>query len=188
VRHFLQKRVGRDALAALHKTLIQAMEGAATTTDEKVRRYYYYYRPTHLAAAGERPALDAILENPAWLREKFNALGSSQPLIADFEQFGHGNAQALIDRALRMTSGICARDKRQFIPQLFGRLMGQAGAAPFCAAARQLVETPALLTLRPSLTLSGPELGRLEGHGGWVWTLAVLPDGRLASGSLTRPY
>ena len=34
---------------------------------------------------------------------------------------------------------------------------------------------------------TGKETARLEGHDGWVCALAVLPDGRLASGSTTAP-
>jgi len=177
VRHFLQERAGKDAPAALHRTLLRALDGAGTDADEAVRRYDYLYRPAHLAGAGERAALDALLENPAWLQAKLNALESPQPLIADYEQFGQGEVQGLIGRTLRLTSGICARDKRQLIPQLVGRLMAQAEAAPFCASARPLAQRPALLTSRPSLTPPGAELARLEGHGGSV------PDGRLASGS-----
>jgi WD40 repeat protein len=183
VRHFLQEQAGKDELAALHKTLLEAMEGAGTEADEAVRRYYYLYRPAHFAAAGERASLDALLEDPGWLQAKLNALESPQSLIADFEQFGQGRVQDLVGRTLRLTSGICARDKRQLLPQLHGRLMTQAGTAPFCAAARQLAQRPALLTSRSSLTLLGVELARFEGHGAPVNALAVLPDGRLASGS-----
>jgi len=34
--------------------------------------------------------------------------------------------QKLIGRTLRLTAGICARDQRQLIPQLLGRLMTNA--------------------------------------------------------------
>ena len=55
VRHFLQKREGKEALAALHKTLLSAMEGLdAPGPDEALRRDHYLYRPVHLAAAGEQ--------------------------------------------------------------------------------------------------------------------------------------
>ena len=79
--------------------------------------------------------------------------------------------QNLIGRTLRLTTGICAR------------LMACAdpAAAPFLRRAHNLIEPPALLPARPSLTPPGAESARLEGHTDWVAALAVLPGGRLAS-------
>jgi WD domain, G-beta repeat/APAF-1 helical domain len=182
-RQYLQEQAGKDALAALHNTLLQALDGLGNNTDEAARSYYFSYRARHLADAGNRAALDALLEDPAWLQAKLHALESLQTLIADYDQFGQGQVQHLIGRTLRLTSGICARDKRQLLPQLHGRLMAQAPAAAFCAAVFAVLKRPALLTSRASLTPPGAELPRLEGHGGGVNALAVLPDGRLASGS-----
>jgi WD40 repeat protein len=182
-RHFLQEQAGQDALAALHNTLLQALDGLDNAADEPPRRYDFLYRARHLADAGNRAALDALLENPGSLQAKLNALESPQALIADYDQFGHGQVQHLIGRTLRLTSEICKRDKRQLLPQLHGRLMSQPSAASFCAATRALVRGPALLTLRASLAPPGAELTRLEDHDGPVTALAVLPDGRLASGS-----
>ena len=72
MRHFLQEKAGKDALAALHKRLLKALDGidADAGADEASRRYYYLYRPAHLAAAGERAALDALLLDPCWLKRK----------------------------------------------------------------------------------------------------------------------
>ena len=106
-------------------------------------------------------------KSPDWVQQKFDPSGI-QPLVADYEELGRSQLQRDIGRTLRLTSGICARDKRQLLPQLLGRLMSQAGAVPFCAAGRQLVQRPALMTLRPSLTPPGAELVRLEGHRGYV--------------------
>jgi WD40 repeat protein len=183
VRHFVQNQAGKNGLAALHKRLLEALEGIDTSADETSRRYFFVHRPVHLSDAGERTALDALLLDPSWLQAKLNALGSPQALVADYDQFAQGEVQDLIGRTLRLTSGICARDKRQLLPQLHGRLMGQGGAADFCANARKLVVPPAILTFGPSLTPPGAELARLEGHTDEVWALAVLRDGRLASGS-----
>jgi hypothetical protein len=76
VRHFLQTQAGNDALIALHKALLQAMAAADSDADESVRRYYYLHRAVHLAAAG----WDALLEDPAWLQTKLDALGSLKSL------------------------------------------------------------------------------------------------------------
>ncbi len=68
-----------------------------------------------------------LLLDPAWLKAKLEATGAPSALVADYEQFGVGEAQSLIGRTLRLTSGICARDPRQLLPQLMGRLQGFEG-------------------------------------------------------------
>jgi WD40 repeat protein len=97
--------------------------------------------------------------------------------------------QSLVGRTLRLTAGICARDPRQLMPPLLGRLSRTASvdhtAPTFLAAVRRQVILPAILTQRPSLTPPGAEIARLEGHRDSVQALVVLPDGRLASGSRT---
>jgi WD40 repeat protein len=188
VRRFLQEQAGKDALATLYTHLLKALDGIDTDAgaDEASRRYYFLHRPAHLAEAGERAALDVLLLDPKWLQAKLNALGSPQALIADYEQLGRGEAQNLIGRALRLTSGICARDKRQLLPQLHGRLLAQSAASAFCAEARRLAVAPAIVTCHPSLTPPVAEMARLEGHVSYVTALAALPDGRLASGSHDR--
>ena len=72
-------------MAALHKRLLKALDGidAETGADEASRRYYFLHRPAHLDAAGDRTALDALLQDPAWLKAKLEATGSPQDLIAD---------------------------------------------------------------------------------------------------------
>jgi hypothetical protein len=76
------------------------------------------------------------------------------PLIADYERFATGQPQNLVGRTLRLTAGICARDPRQLIPQLLGRLMHSQGSvmANFLDATRRQIVPPALITQRPSLT------------------------------------
>ncbi len=168
----------------LHKRLAAYFESQATRQGD---RAIYSKRclselPYQLRFANEKAQLDQILESPDWIEQKFNAFGT-QTVANDYEQFGHGELQQLIGRTLRLVWGICARDKRQLLAQLHGRLMAYQDAAPFCATARQLVQKPALLTSLASLTLADAELMRLEGHSGYVNALTVLPGGRLASGS-----
>ena len=83
---------GKEALAALHKILLQALDGIETAADadEASIRYYCLFRPMHLAAAGERKALDAVLEDPAWLKAKLDAIHMPRSLIADYDRYGHG--------------------------------------------------------------------------------------------------
>jgi WD40 repeat protein len=150
-----------------------------------VGHYYYLYLPHHLAAAGDRAKLDGLLLDPAWLQAKLDATHNPQTLVADYEQHGAGETQSLIGRTLRLTSGICARDPRQLLPQLLGRLMRclNSQSAAFLAVARRLVRPPAILCQDGSLTPPGAEIARLEGISHAVAALCALPDGRLASGS-----
>ena len=190
-RHYLQDEAKRKGhLVAQHKRLIQAMGDMGGSTDAAAvdTDYFYRYLPSHLADAGDRETLDALLLDPGWLQAKLDATNSPQALVADYEQHGVGQMQNFIGRTLRLTASICARDQRQLIPQLLGRLMACADpvAPTFLSSARRLIRPPALITQRLSLTPPGAEAARLEGHTGEVNALALLRDGRLASGSADK--
>jgi WD40 repeat protein len=186
-RYFLEGEAKREnALAALHQRLAHAMAGIRNKADAHAAEAEYLYRflPHHLAAAGDRSGLDALLLDPAWLRDKLAATGSPQALVGDYEQHAQGQMQSLIGRTLRLTTGICTRDPRQLLPQLFGRLMACPDpATEFAARTRAMIRRPALLPMLASLTPPGAEIMRLEGHTTRVTAIAVLPDGRIASGS-----
>ena len=185
-RHYLlyeAKKLG--TLAGLHRRLVDAMEGLGTgapgaSSDED--EYYYRHLAVHLAEAGLRDRLDALLLDPGWLQDKLATTANPHLLFADYQQFGRGETQSLIRRTLQLITGICARDQRQLLPQLLGRL---ACADPplraFHARARGLLRSPAIITQRFSLMPPGVETARLEGHDSEVNALAVLPDGQLAS-------
>ena len=133
VRQFLQDRIGKDGLIAQHQRLIHAMGdiGGAKETPAAEAQYFYLHLPHHLSAAGDRETLDALLLDPGWLRAKFEATRSPQALVADYEQHSHGQMQSLIGRTLRLTAGILARDERQLLPQLLGRLIACEDARGF---------------------------------------------------------
>jgi hypothetical protein len=124
IRHFLRDQAGKERLLAGHKCLSRALEGIAGSNkvDALTRHYYYFYLPHHLADAEERERLDRLLLDPGWLREKLAAT-APQALVSDYEQHGVGEAQNLIGRTIRLASGILARDSRQLMPQLLGRLI-----------------------------------------------------------------
>ena len=189
IRHFLRDQAGKGRLIAQQKALVASLEGAVNAgADERTRRYFHRSLPHHLAEAGEREKLDAVLLDPAWLKAKLAATGNTQLLIADYKLYGAGEAQNLIGRTLPLIGGICARDPRQLPVQLATRLMGfeEVVATGFVVKTRQLISHPAIIPLRPSLTPPGAETARLEGHFGAVTALCLLPDGRLALGSYDR--
>ena len=76
VRHFLRDRAGKERLVAQHKALAAILEGASDAEDERTRRYLYRSLPHHLAEAGEREKLDALLLDPGWLKAKLDATGN----------------------------------------------------------------------------------------------------------------
>ena len=190
VRQFLRDQAGRDGLAAQHESLLRAMEGMADADVEGTieKQYYYQYLPMHLDAAGQRDALDRLLLDPGWLKAKLEVTKSPIMLVNDYEQFGVSEAHNLIGRTLRLIAGICTRDPRQLLPQLYGRLMASPPVMEtgFVDRLAKELPLPSLITTRPSLTPPGAENARLEGLTDEVRALAVLPDGRLASGAYDK--
>jgi WD40 repeat protein len=186
-RRFLQDQAGKEGLISLHEQLLRLFVdvNAPPQGDELSWRYFCLYRSHHLAQAGDLEAVNKLLLDPGWLMTKLAAAGSAQALVADYERYGTSDLQKFIGRTLRLTARICARDQRQFMPQLLGRLMGcnAPGTADFLKAARRHLWRPAILTYLFSLTGSGAETDRIEGPGGTVYTICALPDGRLASAS-----
>jgi len=188
-RHYLlDEAKKRGSLAGLHRRLVEAIEvlgrhAPDPSADDIV--YYYQYLPAHLDAGGLRDAMDVLLLSPEWLNNKLVALGDPLTLIADYQQFGRGATQVIIGRTLQLISSICARDPRQLLPQLIGRLMDFPGVelSSFLTRARKTLRPPTLVPQHPSLTSAGEETARLEGHRRGVNAMVMLPDGRLASGS-----
>ena len=163
-RHFLHDRAGKDGLVAQHKQLVAALDGTANAdSDARARRYFYLYLPHHLADGDEREKLDALLLDPAWLKAKLDATGSLSPLVSDYQLYGVGEARSLIGRTLRLIGGICARDARQLLQQLAGRLASfeAIGASGFLEDARRLVPRPGIVPLKAGLTQPGAETARL---------------------------
>jgi putative hemolysin len=187
VRHFLRDSVSAAGLIAQNKHLLRALEGLGGSgeADPATLRYYYLYRAYHLAQAKDRQTLDALLQDPSWLVSKLAAIGDPQALIADYEQYGVGETQNLIHRTLRLTAGICGRDRRQLIPQLVSRMMfsDNLTVKQFLEAARVQLIRPAILTQYFSLFAPSGETTRLAGSYGGGDSLCVLADGRLASGA-----
>jgi WD40 repeat protein len=189
IRSFLRVHFSTE-IVARHRRLLAVLNdlGKSGEGDPQTKLYFYLHLPYHLAETNEREWLDQLLLDPSWLKGKFASTGNIGALIADYDQYGRGEAQSLIGRTLRLAAGICARDPRQLLPQLLGRLMASEGvvATGFLEAARLETSAPAIVVRSSSLTPPGAETARLDGHSDGISALCVLPDGRIASGSGDR--
>jgi hypothetical protein len=160
-------------------------------------RAYYDRRslselPTQLHHARRWSRLDEILMAPDWMQQKLGVSGP-RPLIDDY-QYARTQAQKLTGQTLELVAGPLARDQRQLMPQILGRMRADLADDPAEAAAidgllrdaRALVTPPALVP-RWSQQLTapgGPEISRFEGHSGGVEAVAFSSDGRhIVSGS-----
>jgi len=96
----------------------------------------------------------------------------------------------LLQATLRLSMHVVAKDRNQFASQMRGRLLAylaRPGIADFLDRLDACTPRPRLRPLLPALEAAGGAAHRvLEGHSGWVYAVAVTPDGRYAvSGSVS---
>jgi len=191
VRHFLRDQAGEVELAALHGRLAQVLKAVAIEDadrdgeqgDMAERRYACTHLAAHLAEAGALHDLCGLLLNPGYLKAKLQATGTVIGLISDYFLYGTTETHRHIGRTLKLISGICMRDPRQMLPQLYGRLMGLdvPETATFVEAVRAHMRGPLLVPIQTSMNApAGAEAARLDEFGCGIVGLTVLPDGRLA--------
>ena len=77
--------------------------------------------PYHLAMAGRQQALEGLLMDPNWIRNKMKVCGM-QALLHDYERTGESRACALTGGALRLSAPVLMEDPSQLAVQLEGRL------------------------------------------------------------------
>ncbi len=118
-----------------------------------------------------------------WLAAKLGAVGPAL-LPSDYDDLVIGGEQGvLMADALLLSGHVLGRHPEQLAGQLLGRLGPERGPdiARLLEDARDRVEKPALLPVRPILTPPGTGLvRRLEGHEGGIWAVALTADGRRA--------
>ncbi|MBL8558793.1 MAG: AAA family ATPase [Hyphomonadaceae bacterium] len=186
VAEVVRARIYEPEKAALHESLSAYFDPPAPSSeaDPPWTRRGFIELPFQLYHARMRERLDELFTDPVWIDRNIEALGRVNQIVADYERFENASdpLQPLIRRALSLAGGIIAREPSQRITQLHGRLLGVASQTFLDRLARRMPEG-ALHTLCPSLTPPGRETARLEGHRYWVNALAMLPDGRLASGA-----
>ncbi|MCX5960863.1 MAG: NB-ARC domain-containing protein, partial [Cyanobacteria bacterium] len=186
LRTFLGQTLGQAGLAQAHAGLIEAWGDPHQLPHPYAWRWIGY----HLEAAGRQSQLDGLLLDCPWLQAKLNATG-----IAALErEFDHGSAAAALQRlrrVLRNASHVLAAHPEQFPSQLLARWPTAPPGGPSDPAATrlrdqastQLQKAGGLRPLTASLLADQALLRTLTGHGSTVNALAVLPDGRLASGA-----
>jgi WD40 repeat protein len=186
LRTFLGQTLGQAALAQAHAGLIDSWGDPHQLPHPYAWRWIGY----HLEAAGRQSQLDGLLLDCPWLQAKLNATG-----IAALErEFDHASATAALERLRRRlvnASHVLAAQPEQLPSQLLARWPTDPLSGPTDAAASrlrdqaiaQLRKAGAPRPLTASLFVSEALLRTLTGIEGTVHSLAVLTDGRLASGS-----
>ena len=183
-RDFVRKRA--SDLPARHVRLVEAyrsqcQNGWASGPDDG---YFFRFLPHHLAAAGRRDELKALLADYAWIEAKLKAT-DVQSVISDYDLVANEPDLSLVQRALRLSIPALSRDWTHLPSQLIGRLR-EIDEPRIRALLEKASAGPGTAWLCPqtaSLTAPGPLLQTFEGHTDAVTALAVLPDGRALSGS-----
>jgi WD40 repeat protein len=143
--------------------------------------YYFENLVHHLAAAGLRDEVRAVLLDLRWLSAKLAATDVTA-LLADFELADEPDAAVRDVRdALRMSAHILAKHPGQLQAQLIGRLAGRAPepVQRLIAAARDWHGEAWLCPARASLTgPGGPLLRSLAGHTSFIPALACSHNSR----------
>ena len=185
VRDYLVEGWKREpAMLRLHESLLAALGDlrAASFETDGERRYTYAHGPRHLAAAGRKERLSALLADPGWMQEKLDLMGP-QSLISDYHAHGADRAHELIRGVLDLSGRILASAPGQLAAQMLARLAPHdaEGMDAFLVAASTCLVSPALVPSRPTFTTPGAEVRRFEGHRGIVSGLAVLDARRFVS-------
>src|SRR5512144_2807298 len=83
--------------------------------------YFFPFLPYHLAAAGRRDELKALLADYAWIEAKLKAT-DVQSVISDYDLVANEPGLSLVQRALRLSIPALSRDRTYLLGQLIGRL------------------------------------------------------------------
>jgi WD40 repeat protein len=184
VRQVLIEKL-ESGVSVLHRHLLDTFQPASGSWSDLLVEERYIWRNLvgHFLGAGRKEELRRLLMDLSFLQAKLNATDVNA-FMADYESFVYEERELqLVRDALRLSAHVLARDRQQLASQLFGRLTGLPGKS-----IEKLVNRAGdQLRLRPrkaSLTQpGGPLLLILEGHSGWVRTVALVDGRRAISGS-----
>jgi WD40 repeat protein len=174
IRSWLASQLGDPS--TLHGRLIDGWGDPHKLPDAYAWRWIAY----HLAAAGRVGVLRTLLLDPEWIEAKLRAT-SPNALSDDYAAVPSDTDLAAIQKAIRLSTHVLARDPAELQGQLMGRL--RAFDSPVIGEfLDRLASSPRKPWLRPAsacLTPPGSPLIRvIEGHQGHIRSVAVTPDGR----------
>jgi WD40 repeat protein len=185
IRAYLLKK-GEGHLPEWHRRLLDACCPANGLWPDLPREesYLWNHLVHHMMEAGRNDVCRDLLLDFQYLRSKL-AAKDVNALLADYSAFAEKDQELRLMRdALRLSAHVLARNPLQLREQLWGRLLGRREAG--IRAVLQASEGSGISWLRPrraSLTRPGGPLIRIIDHLGEALALAVLPDGRVVSGS-----
>jgi WD40 repeat protein len=185
IRAYLLKK-GESHLVAWHRRLLDACRPANGRWPDLPREESYLWNHLihHLLGAGQSDVCRALLLDFHYLRSKLSATDVNA-LLADYSSFAEQDAELrLVRDALRLSAHVLARSPVELPGQLWGRLLGrqEAGIRSLLQASED-AGAPWLRPRKATLTRPGGALIRTIDHPGSPEALAVLPDGRVVSGS-----
>jgi WD40 repeat protein len=188
IRAYLLKK-GESHLVAWHRHLLDACRPVNGHWPDLPRdeSYLWNHLIHHLLGAGQSDVCRNLLLDFHYLRSKLRATDVNA-LLADYSSLAENDQEfRLVSDALRLSAHVLARDPAEFQGQLLGRLLDRQEAG-----IRGLLQVsgisgaPWLRPRKASLTRPGGALIRTIVHPGRAYALAVLPDGRVVSGSSNR--
>ena len=185
IRAYLLKK-GESHLIEWNRRLLDVFRPANGCWPDLPREESYLWNHLfhHLIEAGERDVCQNLLLDFQYLRSKLGATDINA-LLADYSAFAEKDAELrLIRDALRLSAHILAGNPYQLREQLWGRLLDRREAG--ILGLLQVSEgsgTSWLRLRKASLTRPGGPLIRTIAHPGVPTALAVLPEGRVISGS-----
>jgi WD40 repeat protein len=188
-------RAGRFAVDVDHaRSLLSGwVERERAAGRAHLSTYLARHLGTHLSAAQRNSAYRHLLLDLDWLNARLRAVGINT-LLADWADLEATEGLQTLQRALRHGAHVFGHDGDGWhgpdllATQLLGRLRQDEESSPelrhLSAQSRKYLQTNGLL-LPLSTSLQSPQalLRTIEGHTITVAAIAVLPDGRLASGS-----
>ena len=183
----MAQSLGAEALRQAHVALIERWGDLHQLPDAADRPYAWRWIGYHLEQAGRKKELDGLLQDLPWLARKLEEIGIAA-LEGDFDYASDQPPLERLRRLLRNASHVLAAHPDQLPVQLLARWPESTKPPPGEERLRQQAITQIQKAggWRPSsasLLASEALLRTLIGHTDRICALAVLPDGRLASGS-----
>jgi WD40 repeat protein len=174
-------------LRQLHGRLVDAYaarspEGLSRGADDG---YFFQQLPWHLRGAGRLGELRKLLLHYSWLEAKLAAT-EINALLSDYDALLEDPELRLVQDALRLSAHALVEHPEELPGQLYGRLRDrrEEGVARLLDGVLRSKEQLWIRPLTASLTPPGGTLVRtLAGHSAPVNAVAVLPGGRVVSGS-----